>query len=251
LLLDDYNNQVNKTILFTEVRNYSQSQNFEAAIINNGYVFNDHLNIFKDLSQSREVLWNGLRSSARNSVRKACKNNVTIHELSDDGELHNVYTLLRSTYRRIKIPVPDFSLFHSAYKILHPKNMMSIFVASVKSTNIAALAVLHYQDIIICWYTGCLPKFSSYRPNDLLFWYVTQWGKEKGFRKVDFGGAGKPDIEYGVRKFKSKFGDEVINPGRYIRVHSPNVYKFFHTCYRAARIANVVRTDYFIPSPTT
>jgi len=38
-------------------------------------------------------------------------------------------------------------------------------------------------------------------------------------------GAGKPDEDYGVREFKSKFGGELVNYGRFIRINNPFYYK--------------------------
>ena len=37
---------------------------------------------------------------------------------------------------------------------------------------------------------------------------------EKGYRVYDFGGAGKPNEEYGVREFKAKFGGNLVCYGR-------------------------------------
>ena len=38
-------------------------------------------------------------------------------------------------------------------------------------------------------------------------------------------GAGKPDENYGVREFKEKFGGELVEYGRFIRINNPLLYK--------------------------
>jgi lipid II:glycine glycyltransferase (peptidoglycan interpeptide bridge formation enzyme) len=48
-----------------------------------------------------------------------------------------------------------------------------------------------------------------------------EWGHNNGYEKFDFGGAGKPDEEYGVRDYKLKFGGELVNWGRFQKVHKP------------------------------
>ncbi|MHA2406139.1 MAG: lipid II:glycine glycyltransferase FemX, partial [Candidatus Hermodarchaeia archaeon] len=53
-----------------------------------------------------------------------------------------------------------------------------------------------------------------YVPNELLIWHILKGGTENGLKTYDFGGAGKPDEEYGVRDFKSKFGGDLVRYGR-------------------------------------
>jgi serine/alanine adding enzyme len=63
-----------------------------------------------------------------------------------------------------------------------------------------------------------------------------EWGVENGYRVYDFGGAGKPDEEYGVRDFKAKFGGKLVCYGRNVYVHSQvrlELSKLGYTIYRA------------------
>ena len=48
-----------------------------------------------------------------------------------------------------------------------------------------------------------------------------RWGAENGCHTFDFGGAGKPNKEYGVREFKRQFGGALVNYGRCKKIHSP------------------------------
>jgi len=45
-------------------------------------------------------------------------------------------------------------------------------------------------------------------------------GAAKGYKSFDFGGAGSPHEEYGVREFKRRFGGDLVNYGRYMNVHN-------------------------------
>ena len=38
-------------------------------------------------------------------------------------------------------------------------------------------------------------------------------------------GAGKPDEGYGVREFKSKFGGELLEHGRFLYICKPSLYR--------------------------
>ena len=80
---------------------------------------------------------------------------------------------------------------------------------------------LLYKDVIYGWYGGVDREYSAYVPNEILMWNILQWGAENGYAVYDFGGAGKPDEEYGVRDFKAKFGGDLVCYGRNICVHNP------------------------------
>jgi len=63
-------------------------------------------------------------------------------------------------------------------------------------------------------------------PSVLATWAPIQYAANKGLKYFDFMGAGKPDEEYGVREFKSKFGGELVEFGRFERIHKPFLFKF-------------------------
>jgi lipid II:glycine glycyltransferase (peptidoglycan interpeptide bridge formation enzyme) len=69
-------------------------------------------------------------------------------------------------------------------------------------------------------------------PNDLIPWDVFLWGKENGFTRFDFGGAGKPDVPYGVREYKKKFGGKMVSYGRYEKINKPNLMKIAKTGFQ-------------------
>ena len=66
-------------------------------------------------------------------------------------------------------------------------------------------------------------------------WDIIRWGAKNGYGVLDFGGAGKPGEEYGVRDFKSKFNGKLVNFGRNTRVHAHLRMKISETAYQAAR----------------
>jgi lipid II:glycine glycyltransferase (peptidoglycan interpeptide bridge formation enzyme) len=92
-----------------------------------------------------------------------------------------------------------------------------------------------YKDVIYGWYGGMDRAYSKYTPNELLMWHILSWGMENGYRVYDFGGAGKPDEEYGVRDFKAKFGGELVCFGRNTCIHAPfrlRLSQFGYNVYR-------------------
>ena len=75
------------------------------------------------------------------------------------------------------------------------------------------------------WYAGSYQAYYKKYPNDLIPWKAFLGGQKNGFKKFDFGGAGKPGIPYGVRDYKKKFGGEFVNYGRFEQVHKPFLFQ--------------------------
>ena len=68
-----------------------------------------------------------------------------------------------------------------------------------------------------------------------MIWEILQWGRERGFHWFDFGGAGKPDEDYGPRVFKSRWGGTLVNYGRNTYIHAPIRFKLSRAGYQIAR----------------
>jgi serine/alanine adding enzyme len=118
--------------------------------------------------------------------------------------------------------------------------MAKFLLVRIGETYAAASVELAYKDTLYGWYGGVDRRYSSYSPNELLTWYILQWGAENGYKVYDFGGAGKPNEPYGVRDFKAKFKGELVSYGRNIFCHAPRrlaVSKVGYELYR--RFQNV------------
>jgi hypothetical protein len=221
LLLGAYNKKMKNRILFTELRNLSDMSSLQPVLSRNGLTYEEHLNFLIDLTKPKSEIWRSIRSNAKRNIRKAGKSGVVIEAVEELNGVSAVYTVLRKVYKRIQVPLPDKSLFQAAFHNLQPKNMFKIFLAKVDDLVIGALTLLMYKGVIVYWYTGTLREYSSYRAGDLLVWHALEFGCDNGFHTFDFGGGGKPDEEYGVRDFKAKFGGNLVNYGRNVRIHSP------------------------------
>jgi serine/alanine adding enzyme len=235
MLLRAYKREIKGGVLFTELRNLSDLSDLQPVLNECDFAYEEHLNFLIDLTKPKEEIWQSIRSNARRNVRKARKLQVAIEEVDDPHRIPEIYRLLKKVYERIQVPLADVSFFHSAFEILYPQDMMKILVAKAEDTDIGALTLLLYKGIVYYWYTGTLREYASYRAGDLLVWHTLEWGSQNGFRVLDFGGAGRPDEEYGVRDFKAKFGGRLVNYGRNVYVHAPLTLKASKAVYQAAR----------------
>jgi serine/alanine adding enzyme len=234
-LLEAYKQATGGQFLFTELRNLVDLKPYQRVLNDSGFKFEEHLNFLVDLNRPEEEIWSDIRSNAQRNVRKAAKLDVEIEDVDDPHRVPDVYALLKEVYNRIQVPLADLSFFLSSYEILHPKGMMKMLVSRAENADIGALTLLLHKDIILYWYTGTLREYSSYRAGDALVWHALKWGTQNGFRTLDFGGAGKPDEEYGVRDFKAKFGGTLVNYGRNVCVHAPLALQASKAVYSVAR----------------
>lgn len=106
--------------------------------------------------------------------------------------------------------------------------------------------VLCYKELIYDWFAGADEKYLRYRPNDILPWEVMKWGSLNGYKVFDFGGAGIPNVPYGVRDYKLKFGGELVNFGRFENIHKPILMKIGKFGLRVYKKINELRTKYKI-----
>ncbi len=225
-LLKVYTKQVGQDALFTELRNLSDLTDVQPVLENQGFKYEGHLNYLIDLKRPVEEVMQGIGRRTRKQIRRGLRQGkVTISEVSRREDLTDWYALLQRTYSTAQVPLSDISLFEAAFDVLHPRGMIKFMTATVEDTLVSCSAELLFKDIIYGWYGGTDRDYSSYVPNELLIWHLLEWGAEHGYRVYDFGGAGKPDEEYGVRDFKAKFGGDLVNFGRNVYVHQPNLLK--------------------------
>ncbi len=234
-LLAAYRRDMGKRVLFTELRNLSDPTAWRPALAAGGFVYEDHLNFLIDLNRPAEAIWQAIRSNARRNIQKAQREGVSVDEVTDPAQVSAAYTILSEVYRRLQVPLAAESLFRAAFDILQPAGMFKLLLARVKGHDAGVMTLLLYEGTIIYWYTGVDKAFSAYRVNDLLVWHALDWGSRNGYHSFDFGGAGKPDEEYGVRDFKAKFGGELVSYGRYQCVHSPRLLRLSEAGYGVLR----------------
>lgn len=229
-LLQTYVREAGKESLFTELRNTADSSEIQPLLQVCGFVYEDHLNYLINLDRSPTEILENIGSRTRKNIRRGLrKGTVEIEVIKQHEGVTACYDLLSQTYNLAQIPLADFSLFQSAFDVLHPKNMARFTVARIEHAMAAVSIELIYKRTVYGWYGGLNRNYSSYAPNELLMWHILEWGAQSGYQIYDFGGAGRADEEYGVRDFKAKFGGNLVCFGRNLAVHVP---VFFHLSRR-------------------
>jgi serine/alanine adding enzyme len=231
-LMDAYDQIARKDAIYTQIRNMWDAENIKQMLVKKNYTFENHMNFIIDLNRPPDDIFNDIHKNRRKNIRKAQNKGIVIEELKDRTRLANFYSPLRYTYQEIKMPLADISLFESAMAHLLPHNMVKFYIAKCRGEIVGSRTVFTYKDCIFDWYAGATANSTPYYPNEILVWHILEWGSNNKFKTFDFGGAGKPDVEYGVRTFKERFGGKKVYYGRFMKVHQPMKKKISTTGFK-------------------
>jgi serine/alanine adding enzyme len=223
-------------VLFTELRNLSNLDPIQPLLARCGFVYEEHLNYLIDLARPPEEVLQSFGRRTRKQIRRALRQgDIVIREASHLEEVAQCYELLQKSYAAARVPLADRSLFERLFEVLYPLGMVKFLLAWLGDECVSASVELLFKDTIYGWYSGLDRHYGQYVPNELLMWHILEWGAANGYRLYDFGGAGRPDEDYGVRDFKSKFGGQLVGFGRNTMVHAPLRLAVSKVGYRAYR----------------
>ena len=225
LILNNFNKIINRKTIYCQFRNMFDIQNREEIFSNNGYKSEPHLNIIVDLTKNENELWNDICGKAKNRIRAAKKKGTVFIVDNKLEALLKCYEILKEVYWRIKLPMAKLDYFVNLFNTLRDNPIrLFIFTAQYNNYIIGCLLAIGYKETIYGLYNGARAEFYDKCPNDLLPWEIFRWGKNNGYQKFDWLGAGRPEIPYGVRDYKMKFGGKQVNFGRFVKINKPLFY---------------------------
>ena len=224
-LLTAYYKYFNKSVVYTQVRNIFNLESYDYIFEKYNFRRIGHLNYLIDLEEDIDVIWGNVYSKRKNEIRKGVKDGIKVKEISYDSELNKAYKILELIYKKAKLPFPSYNYFDNTRKVDNGDEIIRIFGGYLDDELIGVMFLLCFNGRVYNWYAGSNPVYYKKYPNDVITWEAIKWASESGYKIFDFGGAGNPDIKYGVREYKKKFGGAEINYGRYESIHKPFVMK--------------------------
>lgn len=231
-LLQAYSDKFGNRVLYSEIRNHIDLSASRSVFEECGFVFEDHLNIIIDLTQSEDELWKQVHSKRRNEIKKAIKSNLLFREL-ENVEINEAYEILTEVYNRAKLPLLSLDFFHKLSESNSKNCRLCVYGAFSDKQIVGTMFTLQYKKKMYDFFAGSYSRFYHLNPNDLIPWCVFIEGKRRFFEVFDFGGAGKPNVPYGVREYKKKFGGTSVNYGRYKHTSYNYLFRFFVTAMRS------------------
>ena len=223
LLLSYLNAQISAKAIYTEFRNLSDYSQFKNIFIRNGFEFKDHLNFIVNCNDKDSVKKKISNSKIR-QVNSSFKEGATIIENPDERQILDFHKILKNLYKvKIKKPLPSKDFFIQFDK----SNLGKYLLVEYKSEIIGGIVCPVLDNRVIYeWYiAGEDRKYKNIYPSVLATWAAIDYANRNQIKYFDFMGAGKPGGNYGVREFKSKFGGQLVEYGRFIRINKKGLYK--------------------------
>jgi len=237
MLLQSYVRQAEGGPLFTELRNLSDTRQIQPNLCEHGFDYEEHLNFLIDINRPPQAILQSIGQRTRKNIQRGLRQGlVKIVEAGRPEQVAACYELLQKTYKAAHVPLADRSLFEAAFQVLYSKGMVRFTLAYVNEIPVATSIELLFKDIVYGWYGGVDREYARYLPNELLTWHILEWGAQHGYAVYDFGGAGKPDEDYGPRDFKAKFGGTLVNYGRNTFVHMPLTLRLSQASFKLIKM---------------
>jgi hypothetical protein len=219
-LVARHDEQMSRTVLFAEVRPLFAPGNERIVLERAGYAYLDYLNYLNDVTLPVKVMWSQLHKGAQYAIRQCEKRGLVAREVPAEIAVDQLYPLLKLSYAHSGIPLVDRSLFDETVRMSGPRGMAKFFAVYEGDQPVAMDVLLTFKRQMYLWYGG-VSRSCEGSPCSLLRWYELKWAHKQGYLVCDAGGAGWPDIPYGVRDFKRKFAGKLVQFGRYRKVYSP------------------------------
>ena len=222
-LLKNLNEYCRSRAIYTEFRNFYDMRNYQKVFKLKGYTYEKHLNFLVHL-KNYDYNFSILKKDKKYELRKS-KENGLYYKISDkEEEVIEFYSILKKLYKdKVKKPLNNLEFFIDFFK---KKDLGVILIAMFKEKIIGGVVCPIFKGIIYEWYEAAdsLEVKNTY-PNVFATFMPIEYGIKNNLSLFDMMGAGKPDEKYGVRDFKSKFGGELVEYGRFFKINNMIFYK--------------------------
>ena len=212
--------------IYIEFRNYNDYSFIREKVKKTKFQYLQHFDIHVSINAETEEK---ISSGKRREIKTAQKNGVEYVETRDFEEIKSFYSILKNLYEKeIKLPLFPFEFFWKLSQIPQGK----IFVIKQNNVIIGGVACAMLTEKTLYEWFACGNKNVEKQlyPSVMATYAGIDFAAKNGFLKYDFMGAGKPNENYGVRDFKTKFGGELVEFGRFLYVCNNflyNVGKFY------------------------
>lgn len=222
LLLNESIEALSSEAIYIEIRNYADYSQVRMAIESAGFEYSKHLNIQVAIN-SVEASRNSLNATKQRQLNASERAGVSWEESSSVDDVRAFYLCLNKLYKtKVRKPLFPYAFFE---QVLAHENI-HLLVVKHENTVIGGMvcAVMPNKCVYEWFVCGDDDTYKKMYPSVMATWAGLALAAKLGIPRFDFMGAGKPDSDYGVREFKSKFGGELVEHGRFLYVCRPRLY---------------------------
>lgn len=211
-------------LIYIETRNYFDYSNEKGAFEVAGFNYIPWLNFQLDTSSDLSEIKKTMSKSRLRQIKKAIKNGAEWREAQSVEEVNIFYNILEDLYKnKVKKPIFDLSFFQEIYKKEIAKYLLVYFEDKVIGGIVCP--IMPNKAIYEFYVCGLDTEYKDQYPSVMATWAAIEYANQHNIPVFDFMGAGSPDESYGVREFKSRFGGQEVELGRYVNILNPLLYR--------------------------
>lgn len=213
-----------KKLIYIETRNFFDYSFLSDCFYKLGWRYEIYLN-YQILLQGKSMdeILSTMKNNRRREILHSIREGAIAEETKNIDDVKVLYNILVEVYKnRVKVPLPNLDFFIGLFN----SKIGKIFIIKHKEQIIGGSFCLYCNNasIYTMYYTSLRDYHPKIFPTHLAILAAIDFGLKNGLNKLDMMGAGKPIKEYGVRKYKSEFGGELVEHGRFIKVYSPFLF---------------------------
>jgi len=220
---------------YIEFRNIYDQKQHTSVFGQNQFIYQDHLNLIVNTEDAESTLSQISRSKIR-QVRRSNRAGAELVIASTREEVQELYQILRKIYsERIRKPLPPEAFFTSFLEFSKQGRLGTILLVKYRGKVAGGMVCpITPGKSLNEWYIcGLDKKFTEVYPSVMLTFGAIEYAINHNLPSFDFMGIGTPNRPYGVRDFKTRFGGQIVDYGRFIRFNSRIMYPFARIATRS------------------
>lgn len=225
LLLKTISKDLKSKVIYIETRNFNDYSNYQSIFIEQGWGYLPYLNVRLSLvNRDMKDILSAMNYNRNRQIRLSITQGASYEEATTIKEVKALYQILADLYRvRVKLPLPDFDYFEKLFL----SSIGKVFIVRHNNLVIGGTFCLYYTDnsIYTLYYCGIRDYHKKIFPTHLAILAAIEFGIKNNLKMLDFMGAGKAGEEYGVRTYKTEFGGELVEHGRFIKICNPFLFQ--------------------------
>jgi serine/alanine adding enzyme len=224
-LLNSVRSFYKSKLIYIESRNYACYDLYKKVFKNAGWNYMAYMNIkVSIMNKDLNSIIAKFNYNRRREIKKSLEEGATFSEITSEAVIEEVYKILEHIYKtRVKLPLPGLVFFMKFWET----GLMKAFAVVHKGRVIggAFCPILQGKGIYTMYYCGERNYNPHIFPTHLAVLAALESGLKEGCCYLDFMGAGRKGKEYGVRRYKSEFGGDLVEEGRFLIILNPILFR--------------------------
>ena len=228
-----------KKAIYIEIRNYTDYSEYKSVFRNAGFSYLAHLNFHVSTPDVVTALQN-LNTTKRRHIKISTKEGVEWSETTDLNDVKAFYDILQDLYKtKVKRPLFPIEFFE---KIVLDSVGKLLIVRYQNRVIGGMICVILPDNTLYEWFVcGEERAGKNVYSSEMATWAGIEYAAKNNIPRFDFMGAGKPENDYGVREFKSKFGGCLVENGRFLFICNPFLYSIGKTVIENPVLKRIIK----------